>query len=156
MHNQWLLSDAPTLRSGTPQSQALSVLMAPELWKGFFESCCEVMGESSHVAIRSDNWCSWTTYDRLTLDAGYWSSGLPGADEIGDVGIGDGGIWKQPFSYSQIAHLIVPRKFYWEMFEAGKFRDGVKEQPLETLARSLVEKDIPHRLTDLVLEIKCY
>lgn len=26
-HNQWLLSDVPTLRSGTPQRQALCTLM---------------------------------------------------------------------------------------------------------------------------------
>ncbi|TBW47478.1 hypothetical protein EZI54_22735 [Marinobacter halodurans] len=130
--------------------------MAPEIWKRFFETCCEVLGVGSHVAMRSDNWCSWTTYDRLTLDAEYWSSGLPTAKEIGDIGIGDGGVWGQPFSYSQIAHLIVPRKFYWESFESGEFRDGFKEEPLESLSKVLETKDVPHRLTDLVLEIKCY
>jgi len=70
--------------------------------------------------------------------------------------IADGGVWGQPFSYQDIAHLIVPRRFYWESFSSPTFQSGHKEQALDALSRRLRERRIPHQLSDLLLEVKLF
>jgi hypothetical protein len=109
---------------------------------------CHVPGKRS--------WCAWTTFARLGEDAGYWTAPLPLESELGQLGTSDGGNWVQPFHYSQIAHLIIPRKFYWEQFEEG-FTSGLHFQDLEGLSQKLLDQGITaHRLTDAVLEVKLY
>lgn len=67
----------------------------------------------------------------------------------------DRGPWGQPFSYQEIAHVVIPRAFYWET-AAGPFDSGRKTQDIQRLSRELTAAGIPHRLTDLVLEVKLY
>ncbi|MFO1251873.1 MAG: hypothetical protein U1E77_12285 [Inhella sp.] len=68
----------------------------------------------------------------------------------------DGGTWMQPFSYSDIAHLLIPATFYWERFSDRNFEHGEKMQNIALLSERLNAEKLPHRLTDLVLEIKLY
>lgn len=130
--------------------------MNSELWRTFFVTCTEVLGRGAFSAVQSDNWCAWTTFDRLKTDLHYWTSGLPLKEELGDKNIKDGGVWGQPFSYDSIAHIVIPKSFIWELWSDKEFKTGDKEQPIEYLSSLLTERGIPHRLTDLVLEIKCY
>lgn len=101
-------------------------------------------------------WCAWTTFERLGEDAGYWTAALPLAAELLETGTADGGSWGQPFLYSQIAHLIIPRRFYWEQMSPEGFSSGVHIQDVERLSQRLAAEAIPHRLAELVLEIKLY
>lgn len=125
-------------------------------WKEFFEICHSFLGKGEFSSILSESWCSWTTFSRLNQDAKYWAAGLPNDEDIGEVGINDGGTWGQPFKYQEIAHLIIPRKFYWETEGGPTFQFGYKEQDIAALSKTLIERQLPHRLTDLVLEVKCY
>ena len=63
-----------------------------------------------------------------------------------------GGTWTQSFAYSDLAHLIIPARFYWETSstEAG-FQSGYKPQDIAKLL-----DELSHRLSERVLEIKLY
>ena len=130
--------------------------MKNDQWNKFFEVCSSVLGKGSDRAFDSESWCSWTTYSRLSEDAGYWVSGIPNKDEITANGVKDGGTWGQPFGFEEIAHIIIPRRFYWESGDGPEFKHGYKQQDIVSLASALSDQSIPHRLTELVLEIKCY
>lgn len=105
----------------------------------------------------SESWCAWTTYRRIGEDFGYWTSGLPALEDIGATGIADGGVWGQPFSYSELAHVVIPRTFYWESrTAAGQFESGLRSQDIDELSFRLSAAGVEHRATDLVLEIKLY
>lgn len=130
--------------------------MDSKLWRAFFEISHDVLGEGSSIAALSQSWCSWTTFDRLKVDAGYWSSGLPKRTDLSETYVGDKGAWTQPFLYASLAHLIVPGTFYWERIAPGSYENGEKFQAIEDLSRALTTVGLPHRLTDLVLEIKLY
>jgi hypothetical protein len=125
-------------------------------WRRFFLLAAETLGRGNHRAIDSESWCAWTTFSRLTADAGYWTSGLLNPEEIGLINNKDGGTWGQPFPYQDIAHLIVPCRFYWERAQKGVFEDGEKTQDIDSLSQKLTAAGINHRKTDLVLEIKLY
>ncbi len=81
---------------------------------------------------------------------------MPDEEEIGDVGIKDGGTWSQPFRFQEIAHVIIPRKFYWESAGGPDFRSGFRQQDIKSLSQALNDHGLPHRLTELLLEVKCY
>jgi hypothetical protein len=130
--------------------------MTNEQWGKFFRISHGILGKGSYSAFHSESWCSWTTYSRLNEDAQYWASGMPNEDEITNSGIKDGGTWGQPFSFQEIAHIIIPRKFYWESTGGADFHSEFKRQDLDSLSRALTDLEFPHRLTELVLEIKCY
>ena len=87
----------------------------------------------------------------------YWKCGLPEADELLATSTADGGTWTQSFAYSDLAHLIIPARFYWETStpEAG-FQSGYKPQDIVKLSGELSRLEIPHRLSERVLEIKLY
>lgn len=104
----------------------------------------------------SESWCAWTTFASLESDINYWKRGLPHEEDILDTYTADGGVWMQPFHYEQFAHFLIPATFYWEKVENGEFNCGHKEQDIRRLSRELTEASIPHRLTELVLEIKLY
>lgn len=133
--------------------------MTDQHWKRFFEACANVLGSGGHRnPALSTTWCAWTLFDRLSSDLHYWTCGLPALTDVGDAHIKDSGVWGQPFLYSEIAHIVIPRHFDWE---AGDFKDdththGTKTQDLDNLSKLLSSIDVPHRLTDLVLEIKLY
>ena len=125
-------------------------------WKAFFHASLDVLGKGASLAVNSDSWCSWTTFRRLKEDAGYWNAGLPDAGDIFDGNIGDGSAWGQPFAYSDIAHLVIPREFYWKKISESGFESGTKYQDIDTLSKKLNDLGIQHRKTELVLEIKLY
>ena len=130
--------------------------MNDQQWRMFFEAAARVLGKGHYVANMSESWCAWTTFDRLATDAGYWTAGLPNADELRETYIADAGTWGQPFSYHELAHLIVPRTFEQEFVEDGHYRSVQRQQDIEELSRQLREHDLNHRKTDLVLEIKLF
>ena len=136
--------------------------MNHDMWKVFFETCATILGAGCHNRITSESWCAWTTFDRLTDDCQYWSGGIPALEDIDETTIKDSGVWGQPFHYEQLAHIIIPKSFYWEISEKNiendgyKFEQGNKIQNIELLSKSLTEKNIPHRLTNLLLEVKFY
>jgi len=125
-------------------------------WKDFFQICSQTLGKGSQSEYLSESWCSWTTYSRLGLDAQYWASGIPSMDDIADTHIKDGSVWGQPFAYDEIAHVIIPKQFFWEKRSDGDYESGIKSQNIEQLSLELQNADIEHRLTDLMLEVKCY
>ena len=125
-------------------------------WRTFFTTAAEVLGSGSRYAEHSQSWCSWTTFDRLGVDAGYWTCGLPALEDIFDTYIGDNGVWGQPFHFSQLAHLVVPRKFMCDGPPGPNWKYLERAQNLEELGARLRLAGIPHRSTDLVLELKCF
>ena len=141
------------------ESRIQANTMTDQQWKTFFEACADVLGSDGHRdPARSATWCAWTLFDRLSSDLHYWTCGLPALRDVGDSHIKDSGVWGQPFVYSTLAHVVIPRKFDWE---AGDFANdththGTKTQHLDELSTVLSSRGVPHRLTELVLEIKLY
>lgn len=125
-------------------------------WHKALTIATQHLGLNPCNALGKRTWCAWTTFERLGEDAGYWTAALPLEAELLEAGTADGGSWGQPFLYSQIAHLIVPRHFYWEHISAEGFSSGVHSQDVESLSKRLTAENIPHRLAELVLEIKLY
>lgn len=125
-------------------------------WKKFFLICAEYLGSGDQLAAKSDSWCAWTTFRRIEEEFGYWTSGLPRAAEIRETCIADGGVWGQPFIYSELAHIVIPRTFYWESYSESGFESGVRSQKIDELSAGLRDAGIGHRLTNLVLEVKLY
>jgi len=128
-------------------------------WRDFFLICADLLppGAFDQTPVSSASWCSFTTFERLAIDAGYWVHGLPRKEDIGDTYIKDGGVWGQPYLFDDLAHLIIPRKFYWERIEGGRWvGNGHDVQDIEHLSATLAVKQIAHSLSALALEIKCY
>ena len=133
--------------------------MTDERWLGFFRACAdtlEVKPAPLSAPVEDGSWCSWTTFSRLTDAVGYWSGPLPTAAELRDTYLGHGQNWSQYFTYTQVCHVIVPRVFVWERAVPGQFEQGKTLQDIDAVAETLRALDIPHRLTSLVLEVKCY
>lgn len=130
--------------------------MTDDAWRTFFRICARVLGHGETLASHSQSWCAWTTFGSLREALHYWSAGLPAESELAASGINDGGTWGQPFLYQSLAHVIVPREFYWERQTPAGFEHGVRQQNLKVLSRQLAEAGIVHRLTELVLEVKLY
>ena len=90
-----------------------------------------------------------------------------------------------PDPYAELAHVVVPRKFYWEIViprkkiaerteelrprlaelddslpshhgDGAYFAQGYRNQDIDALSFHLSELGVSHRKTDLVLEIKLY
>jgi hypothetical protein len=131
--------------------------MDDETWRKLLETARRVLGRGLSQSWASDSWCAWTTFSSLEHWLTYWTCGLPEADELLATGKADGGTWTQPFAYSDLAHLIIPARFYWETStpEAG-FQSGYKPQDIMKLSGELSRLEIPHRLSERVLEIKLY
>jgi len=129
--------------------------MSDEEWFTFFSVCARVLGPGAHQPTEGGSWCAWTTFRSLGEVVNYWSAGLPLQSELGAIGTNDGGTWGQPFLYRDLAHVIVPREVYWER-TVPQFINGTKTQNLEQLSKDLNAARIPHRLTELVLEVKLY
>jgi hypothetical protein len=125
-------------------------------WHRFFVAAADVLGPGNRLARFSESWCAWTTFDRLNLDAGYWTGGIPARADVFETHIGDSGVWGQPFLFEQIAHVIVPREFYWETERGAQYQNGWRTQALDALSEKLRQLEVPHRATQLVLEVKCY
>ncbi len=127
-------------------------------WRRFFLICADVLRPGDDRLPATESYCAFTTFDRLQGDLHYWRHGLPLKEEVRQRGTADGGVWGQPFYYEQLAHIIIPRTFGFDIHgEDGRFLEyRERGQDLEALSAALQAEGIEHRLTDLVLEIKCY
>ena len=125
-------------------------------WKLFLSLCREVLGKGYSIPYFSESWCSYTTFTSLEHNIHYWSNGLPDFVELLEDRTQDGGLWRQEFFYADLAHIILPRKFYWEYFIDGHFTSGYKLQDINLLARTLERHSLKYRKTDLILEVKLY
>lgn len=111
-------------------------------------------GDAPH---RRRSWCCWTTFGRLECDTVYWSAELPLESELYETSVADGGSWGQPFSYREIAHVIIPRTFLEEPWSAdGTFTQWHHEQDVEGLSKALNLEGIDHNLLQFCLELKLY
>ena len=131
-------------------------LMTNAQWQEFLKTARRILGQGAPVSWASKSWCAWTTFQSLSSDINYWKSGLPDEHDIYESYTADGGVWGQPFHYEQIAHFIIPAQFYWEKIENKEFIHGHRQQNISELSQELTTLGIPHRLTELVLEIKLY
>jgi len=125
-------------------------------WYKFLSIATKHLSLNPCSAPGKRSWCAWTTFERLGEDAGYWTGPLPLETELLARGTSDGGTWAQPFLYSQIAHVVIPRRFYCEQIAAEGFGSGVNVQDVEGLSVRLTGEGLPHRITELVLEVKLY
>lgn len=131
-------------------------MMTDAQWQTFLKTARRILGRGASVPWASESWCAWTTFQSLESGINYWKSGLPNEQDICESYTADGGVWGQPFHYDQFAHFIIPAQFYWEKVENKEFFHGHKQQDLGRLSQELTTLGIPHRLTELVLEIKLY
>jgi hypothetical protein len=129
--------------------------MNDQNWKQSLQACRRILGVGDWDAHLSESWCAFTTYSSLVHGAHYFNCGFPAENECLDTRTADGGVWRQSFEYSDLAHLVIPKTFYWERSING-FESGYKTQDINRLSRELNELSVQHRLTDLVLEIKLY
>jgi hypothetical protein len=125
-------------------------------WKIFLSICRETLGKGAWDSFHSESWCAYTTFSSLENGIYYWNCGFPDQNYFGDTHILDGGLWRQSFKYSDLAHIIIPKTFYWEIISENRFESGTKIQDLNMLSKRLIESNILHRKTDLILEIKLY
>lgn len=141
--------------------------MTDEMWRRFFVIASRYIRgtlktelsqwvEAGGQSFRT-SYCAWTTFDRLGYSTIYWTGGLPLEKDLGVKGINDGGEWGQPFSYSEIAHLIIPAKFDEESYGDGRvFRMWEHTQDIAGLSDLLKAESVPHNLLPNFLELKLY
>jgi hypothetical protein len=125
-------------------------------WKNFLAICRRLLGKGDWDSLTSDSWCAFTTFSSLSHGIYYWNCGFPDEVELLENCTVDGGLWRQSFRYEDLAHIVIPKCFYWEGFFDGKFSTGYKSQNLEKLSNELDAHGIVYRKTELVLEIKVY
>ena len=125
-------------------------------WKLFLQTSRSTLGKGASLSWASESWCAWTTFSSLRHQLTYWACGLPDESELLENSTVDAGLWTQSFSYSDIAHLVIPSSFYWERVVDNNFQSGFKNQDIALLSQKLSQLNIKHRKTDLVLEIKLY
>ena len=126
-------------------------------WKYFLKAARKILGKGATQSWASDSWCAFTTFSSLEHLLIYWAKGLPDETELLDKQTLDGGLWSQSFQYQDLAHFIIPARFYWEKYdEDNGFQSGYKNQNIKTLSEELKKKNIVHRITDKILEIKLF
>ena len=125
-------------------------------WRVCLQTCRRLLGVGDWDSFLSDSWCAFTTFSSLEHGVRYFNCGFPNEMECLDSATADGGVWRQSFKYEDLAHLIVPKTFYWERFVDGAFQSGFKHQDINSLSIELNTLGITHRLTNLILEIKLY
>jgi hypothetical protein len=130
--------------------------MNDTLWKTFFSICRQELGIGSWDSWLSQSWCAFTTFSSLQNGARYWNCGFPDIRDIQSDHLQDGGLWRQSFYYSDIAHIIVPANFYSERVSGGSYEGEIRSQDLQSLASKLEQHSVPFRVTSLVLEIKVF
>lgn len=119
-------------------------------WKKFFEIAIAALGEGEMRLENTKSFCAWTTFRNLQTDCHYWQAGLPRLSDLDDRGHKDWGIWRQPFDYNELAHVIIPRTFV-----AGLI--GEKQtQNIDKLSELLKKEGLKHYCSDTVLEVKLY
>ncbi|MDH5434700.1 MAG: hypothetical protein OEY19_12225 [Gammaproteobacteria bacterium] len=118
-------------------------------WYKFFEVATDVLGEGNINLENSKSFCAWTTFGALKSTCNYWFAGLPCMDDLDSRGHGDGGVWRQPFDFDDLAHIVIPKEFMTYLCIQ-------RSQNIETLSEKLHELSLEHRCTNLVLEVKLY
>jgi hypothetical protein len=125
-------------------------------WKICLQTCSTTLGRGDWDAFLSPSWCAFTTFASLDHGVRYFNCGFPSEAELLETGTVDGGTWRQAFEYADLAHLIVPRRFYWERTFEDNFESGYKEQDINLLSSKLIQLNIGHSITKLILEIKLF
>lgn len=92
-------------------------------------------------------WMSWTTYQRLMDDAGYWTGRFPTSLQERRFHV-EGAAPEGHFFYGELAHVLVPRRFCRGM--------DTHEQDIESLSHVLELKGIRHELGALALQIRSF
>lgn len=129
--------------------------MTNEEWKLTLLTCSDFLGWGDSDPYLSNSWAAVTTFSSLEHGVTYFNCGFPRVEDYLDTGTRDGGVWRQVFRYDDLAHLIVPRKFYWERTLHG-FESGFKSQDIDGLSAQLRQLKISHFVNKWVLEIKLY
>lgn len=117
-------------------------------WRRILQISSEHLRRDPSPVCHAWSWCSWTTFSRLGEDAGYWQAPLPAIRELLDDYVDDGGTWGQPFRYSDLAHIIVPRRFGWEGSQDSGWEGGYHEQDIIGLSAYLRAEQLDHRLSE--------
>jgi hypothetical protein len=125
-------------------------------WRKFFVVTIQHLDLSPGPAPGPRSWCSWTTFDRLAVDAGYWTAPVLTEDALGSEGTKDFGHWRQPFPYSSLAHFILPRTFHWEKNDSREYIFTNHDQDIVGLAEKLQCNNIDCHLSGIALEIKLF
>ena len=86
----------------------------------------------------------------------YWTGTLPEEDDLQREHLRDGGAWRQPFLYTEIAHLILPSRYLEDSYADAVYTQWTHEQDIAGLSQLLSEVEIPHRLYPTFLELKLY
>jgi hypothetical protein len=122
-------------------------------WMAFFKISSKILYDNINYDDGPECWCSWTTFERLQRDSGYWTSPFPIENDITEWGIRDSGTWMQPFPFWDIAHVIIPSSFTYDDFEKGIFRKS-KFQNIKHLSDQLNNIGIEHGINDYYLDVK--
>ena len=130
--------------------------MTDEQWLAFFTLARETLGEGSWDLYSSESWCACTCFGNLRCGANYFNCGVPPLEDLKPQGLRDGGLWRHEYRFADLAHVLLPRPFYRERMLDGQFSNGEKTQDVDALAAALTRRGVPHRCTDLLLEIKLY
>jgi len=104
----------------------------------------------------TSSWCAFTTFSSIENGARYWNCGFPEEIDLLEDRVADGGLWRQSFLYTDIAHIVIPVSFWCEGFNEGEFFCGKKYQDLDALSMALDAIRAVYRRTELVIEIKLY
>lgn len=119
-------------------------------WKKFLEVAIATLGEGEMRVENTKSFCAWTTFRSLETDCHYWQAGLPKLNDLDDTGHKDWGVWRQPFYYNELAHIIIPKTFV-----AGLV--GEKQtQNIAELSENLKQEGLEHNCSDIILEVKLY
>lgn len=127
-----------------------------ELWRCALIACRNILGVGSWDSSLSKSWCAFTTFSSLSHRTVYWNCGFPDEHELLTDRTSDGGLWRQSFHYSDLAHIVIPKNFYWERVQDSLFESGLKSQNLEALCEEFLSKGVPFNKSELVAEIKLY
>lgn len=130
--------------------------MTNDDWRRFFVIAHGALGPGDWRSSTSTSWCAYTTFGSLKKGAVYYNAGIPFPFELGISSLKDGGTWREPISYKDLAHVVIPRSFFWETESFENYTNGTRSQDIDGLSRALLEAGIPHRITEIVLEIKLY
>lgn len=128
--------------------------MPTKNWKLIFTLCHQTLVANNSNNAK-DSYCAWTTFDRLESAVHYWDGRLPAMADIQDNHIAEG-FWSQPFLYESLAHLIIPKKVFWEKVTKTDYSQGEFLQDVETLAQEFDKHKISYLLSNYWLEIKLF
>jgi hypothetical protein len=109
--------------------------------------------------LRADfikSYCAWTSHDRLGYDTLYWTLPLPVEKDLQENGLRDGGMWREPIPYNDIAHVIIPAEYTEDYHVDEKWIFWSHTQDIAGLSKLLDEASIPHKLHETFLELKLY